>query len=174
MNVLLHRAAGLSLIEVLVSILVLSVGVMGTLRMQLNSIQTAQQSGFYSTAMELASEMAEILRSNPAQLQQQLPIHFQSKKNSTEFAQTWDEPVSTEVSTWIKRIDMAIPNGRAVICRDSAPWDSDLGSLKWDCTSAGESSDTTTSIVIKLGWLERNDTEPTTVPPPRIAMAVFP
>lgn len=160
--VLSHRIAGFSLIEVLISTLVLSFGIIGTLKMQLNSIHISQQSNFYSTAMELASEMAEIVRSNSAFTQ----AEFTQACHNTNCSS--NELVSIDISEWLQRVDAAIPNARTAICRDSAPWDNNSNALTWDCASSGASS----SVVIKLGWSEQNDTE--RYPPPRIAIAVTP
>lgn len=163
-STLSSHQAGFSLIEVLISVLVLSFGIFGALKMQLNSMQVSQQSGFYSTGMELASEMAEILRGNQQQVQQQiLPIHFQAAKTSSTITGSSNE-IGSDMVAWFDRLDAAVPNARAVICSDSA----NSNSLTWECASSEASNNS--SVVIKLGWSEQSDTHAN--PPPRIAMAV--
>jgi len=171
--------AGFSLIEVLVSILVLSFGIFGAMKMQLHSIQTSQQSNFYSTAMELASDIAEKMRSNQINSSPYLYVRFQSGKNHSEFSNNChaadcssDQLANTDISEWLEQIDSALPNASAVICRDSSPWNSDTNSLTWDCASADDNA----SVVIKLGWAEQSDAEENAKenPPPRFAVAVTP
>jgi type IV pilus assembly protein PilV len=68
---------------------------------------------------------------------------------------------------WLQHIDAALPNARAVICRDSAPWNDATNNLSWEC-----SNDDNASIVIKLGWAEQHEVDVN--PPPRLAVAVTP
>lgn len=179
--------AGFSLIEVLISILVLSFGIFGAMKMQLHSIQMSQQSNFYSTAIELASDMAERMRRNHGQLHPansssntnpSLNIHFQSGESTPESTGLChhincspDQLANADIVECLQRIDTALPNARAVICRDSSPWNSSTGKLNWDC-----SDDDHASVVIKLGWSEQNNVEENTEanPAPRFALAVAP
>jgi len=175
--------AGFSLIEVLISILVLSFGIFGAMKMQLHSIQMSQQSNFYSTAIELASDMAERMRRNhdqlrPANSSPFLNIHFRSgegKPESTDLCHNTncspDQSANADIVEWIGQIDTALPNARAVVCRDSSPWNSSTGSLTWDCAA-----DDNASIVIKLGWTEKNNVEENAEEnlAPRFAIAVAP
>lgn len=144
-------AGGFSLIEVLISILILSFGIFGTLKMQVHSIQSSQQSNFYSTATELALDIAEKIRSNR--------IHIADCVSN--------QLANAEISEWIKHVGSALPNARAVICRDSAPWDDNTEALTWNCTSTDENA----SVIIKLGWAEKSSGDD---PPPRLAVAVTP
>ncbi|MCD6027192.1 MAG: pilV [Solimicrobium sp.] len=184
------RCAGISLIEILVSLLILSFGIMGALRMQLSSIQATLHSNFYSIALESAWEMADRIRSN----QHQVPLASSSPfltadsrrvTTGSSFSYTLensdnltspsschttscssDHLASTDIAEWMQYIHTALPNGRAVICRDNAPWNSNMNSLTWDCAS----SDDNASIMIKLGWSEDHDKD--AFPPPRLAVAV--
>ncbi len=56
---------GSSLIEVLVTLLVFSVGLLGLAAMQLNALQGSADSGQRSQAVWLAQDMAERIRANP-------------------------------------------------------------------------------------------------------------
>jgi len=174
------KNSGFSLIEVLISILVLSFGIFGAMKMQLHSIQTSQQSNFYSTAMELASDIAEKMRSNQTTSTHYFNVNYQSSKDPSDSSETChdvdcssDQLANAAISEWIEQTKTLLPNARAVICRDSAPWNSSTNSLTWDCASA----DNNASVVIKLGWAEQSDTHHVRIevsPPPRIALAVTP
>ena len=178
---------GFSLIEVLISIVVLSFGIFGGVKMQLHSLQMAQQSNFYSTAVELASDMAERMRRNHEQLHPAgsspdvspfLTINFQSGDGIPESTDLCfnadcspDQSANADIVEWLQHISAALPNARAVVCRDSSPWNSSTGSLTWECTD-----DDHASVVIKLGWASHNNLEESTVanPAPRFAVAVAP
>lgn len=175
--------AGFSLIEVLISILVLSFGIFGAMKMQLHSIQMSQQSNFYSTAIELASDMAERMRRHhdqlhPANSSPFLSVNFQSGEGAPESTGlcydtgcSSDQLANADIVEWLEHVNTALPNARAVICRDSSPWNSNTGSLTWDCAA-----DDNASVVIKLGWAEQNNVEENAAvnPAPRVAVAVAP
>lgn len=57
--------SGFTLIEVMVSVLVLLVGLMGVMGMQLLSLQTNQSAYFRSQAVYIGSEILDAMRANP-------------------------------------------------------------------------------------------------------------
>jgi prepilin-type N-terminal cleavage/methylation domain-containing protein len=59
-----HRAAGFSLVEVLVSIVVLSVGLLGMIGMLLASVRTGNETATFTAALNLARELSEKARMN--------------------------------------------------------------------------------------------------------------
>jgi len=180
------QRAGFTLIEVLISILVLSLGIIGAIKMQMIAIQTTQQSNYFSTAVELATEMADKMRGNDDQMRSSsslfLKVNFQASQDNIESAATCfnvncapEQMAQSEIAEWLQQIRTALPNARALICRDDAPWDGGNQRLTWNCAASGSKS----SAVIKLGWTEKNEalqTEQTgsVIPPPRLAIAVTP
>lgn len=165
---------GFSLVEILISMLVLSIGIMGAIKMQLASAQSSQQANYYSTATELASEMADKIRGNVGSGGHYLHVDFQAGKNTPSSATCFSQSCNrnqladAEISEWLERIQVALPNAHAVICRDSAPWSGSTGKLKWECSGSD-----TTSVVVKLGWTVRNESNNTEkIPPPLLAFAI--
>lgn len=160
------RKDGFSLIEVMVSILVLAVGVIGAAGMQLSAMRTSQQSGLHTTALQLAAEMADRMRANDSQMRRPdednpfLALDYSAAKGQATapsmlcYSQTCDgdELAEFDLYEWKRRLHAALPAGRAVICRDRAPWDGAAGSLTWDCDGAGEDG----ALVIKVGWMGKN------------------
>lgn len=158
-------ADGFSLIEVLVSILVLSLGVIGAAAMQLTGLRTTQQSGYQSVALQLASELADKMRANDSQMKQIdganpfLAIDYKSAEQGEPASPgscygiscSGAELAEFDIYEWKKRIKAGLPAGRAVVCRDAAPWDSANGSLRWSCNGGPGSS-----LVIKVGWQAKN------------------
>jgi type IV pilus assembly protein PilV len=157
------RQNGFSLLEVLVSIFVLALGVIGVAAMQLTALRTAQQSELQTTALQLASEMADRMRSNDTQMKltdaanlfvnidyvsadgeptRPMRLCYAANCSPAELAEF-------DIYEWKKRVREELPEGRAMVCRDAAPWDSTAGALAWECKPGiGNSA----SIVIKIGW----------------------
>lgn len=62
----LHSHAGFSLIEVLVTMVVLAFGLLGVAGLLVNGVSNAAASESYSKASQLAADMADRIRANPA------------------------------------------------------------------------------------------------------------
>lgn len=186
-----HRQAGFSMTEVLISVLVLAVGVIGAAGMQLTALRTSQQSAFQTTALQLASEMADEMRANDSQMKLTdknnpfLDLDYQSTSEDGAAAPGKScyvdkcdgaELAAFNISEWKKKIKSSLPAGRARICRDSSPWDASTKALSWDCTAGSGNSG---SLVIKIGWQEK-DPGGTLVKdaagqfPPSVAITVLP
>lgn len=184
------KSGGFSLIEVLISIFVLAVGVIGVAGMQLTALHTSQQSAFQTVALQLASEMADRMRANDAQMKLDdgaNPFLFVDYKSSAEqstassklcYAAQCDntELAKFDIHEWGKRVATSLPGGRALICRDSMPWDSAKGALKWECNTGNSAP-----VVIKLGWLGKGKNpdgslinDPKEPFPPSVAVTVKP
>lgn len=180
---------GFSLVEVLISVFVLAVGVIGVAGMQLAAMRTSQQSSFQTTAVELAAEIADKMRANDRQMKLAdggnpfLSVDYQSVSGAPQSAAATcyshnancsaEELAAFDIYEWEKRLVAALPTSRAKICRDGRPWDSSVKSLSWDCDSSSS------SIVIKIGWQDRNPDGSFTVGrgrpfPPIVALTVMP
>ncbi|MFK3799912.1 type IV pilus modification protein PilV [Pseudomonas sp. NPDC088444] len=61
-----HRSAGFSMIEVLVSMIIIAVGVLGMVALQSKAIPYTQDSVQRNTAIMLVDDLVEIIRSAPA------------------------------------------------------------------------------------------------------------
>ena len=160
--------AGFSLVEVLVSILIRAIGVIGTAGMQLAAARTTQQSALQTVALELASEMSDKIRSNDRLSNSNiagiyLSVDYDSERQGEPappsklcFDMECDsrEIAGFDIYDWEKRVRSELPGGRVRICRDAHPWSEASRSLKWDCKAAD--SDDSAPIVVKVGWLGKN------------------
>lgn len=181
---------GTSLIEVLVSLLVLSLGVIGAASMQLSALRTTQQSGYQTLAIELAAELANSIRvhssgkgngNNPflnvdysalrdgePSRPNKLCYGVKSNCNSTELA-------AFHIYELEKRLNSAFPTAHLRVCRDASPWDVQASAYKWECT---ESDAAALPLVIKLGWAPRNpedhDTASRSATRPYVVLTVMP
>lgn len=185
-----RTSGGFSLIEVLISMVVLAFGILAMGGLQLASLRSNQMSANFTSAATLAKEYSEMMRSNPsisnivtttAGLN---PYIFDSSSTST-FTVTPSATCKTgtctaaqmatlHVADWAARVQAQLPGGRAVACRDSAPRNTD-GSYKWVCDNSGS------LITLKLGWTDRRDkdergataTFAVTAPNPQLVLVGF-
>jgi type IV pilus assembly protein PilV len=182
---------GFSMIEVLVSILVLSLGVIGAAGMQLTALRTTQQSAFQSAAVQLAADMADAIRVSVGRVEQKgdanpfLGVDYKSAADSDPavpgkvcYASECDadELAEFEIYEWKKRVKASLPGGRIVICHDSTPWNSAARALTWACNGGMESN---APLVIKLGWQAKNPDgslikDADNLFPPTVALTVSP
>jgi len=163
--------SGFTLFEVLVSVFVLALGVIGAAGMQLTALRTTQQSSLQTTALELASEMADKMRANANQMKLSddlnpfLKVNYYSVRDGDPAAPATlcfgnancdaQALADFDIYEWKKRIKLALPGGRAMICRDASPWDSAAGAFRWGCGTSLAASNGA-PMVIKLGWQGKN------------------
>lgn len=131
------RAAGVSLVEVLIAIVVLSVGMLGTLGTMNGSIRLSWSAGARGQAAIGLESIAEALRANPSAL-----LALTGATGTTTGASTGTTTTSgpadacfssstsgctpaaasqTIVALWQQSLADTLAKGRGTICRDSAP-----------------------------------------------------
>ncbi|MGZ3158018.1 MAG: type IV pilus modification protein PilV [Burkholderiaceae bacterium] len=162
-----NTEGGYYLVEVLVSIFVLSIGVLCAAGMQLTAIQTSQQSGFQTLALQLAVDMANQIRVNTSSTKLNdgenpyLSLEYKSGDQievpSAQCLSVKDncspgELANFTVYEWKNKIKENLPEGRVLVCRDKDPWDSNASRYTWQCNSAGNGN---SPLIIKLGWYEK-------------------
>jgi type IV pilus assembly protein PilV len=158
-----RREAGFTLVEVLVSIVVLSFGLLGMVGLQAASLQANRDARLQSTAVVLARELAEMMRGNKDEalrssnnpyligrvnhpLAAPTPVYCLSVGGTA--CTTPGAVAQAELTDWLARVDDALPNAAISICRDTQPFDLSDGTARWACTS----TDITDPIVVKIGW----------------------
>jgi type IV pilus assembly protein PilV len=166
------RQAGFSMAEVLISIVVLSIGGIGAASMQLIALRTTQQSGFQTTAVQMASELADKMRLYSGTMMSDeenpfLKIDYASYGNEEPappnklcYGKKADcngsDLARFDIYELEKRLKTMLPGGRIRVCKDSFPWNADTRAYKWACT---DSASPTSALVIKLGWRKKNSEE---------------
>lgn len=152
--------SGFTLIEVLVAVLVLAIGVLGTAAAQLSALQTRQHTGLMSSGVHLAASLADRMRANAVQMNggggpyvqldyDALTDGAPSPPGAMCYAGTAcssAQMAAFDVYEVKQAVYAGFPGGRVKVCRDAAG-----GALKWDCGGAGA------PLVIKLGWRTRSD-----------------
>lgn len=169
---------GFSLIEVLVSIVVLSFGLLGAVGLQSFAIKSNREGRLQSAGSTLAREYAEMVRGN-----KQVGIQEDKTNNpyllndtiiktaddipagwaycltagcdsaSLTAAQSQKKVAESEVVEWLARVQDELPSAWVRVCFDDAPFDSS-GLPQWDCTAPASGAGKTSIIVIKIGWTQ--------------------
>jgi len=156
----LRSQNGFSLLEVLISVVILSFGLLGMVGLQAAALQGNRDARLQSSAVSLARELAEMMRGNKniALLAVGNPYlgNFTSPLvaatpayclNVSSVCATPAAIGNSQMTEWLARVDAELPGARVVVCIDSAPYNA-AGNPIWACNAAGTSPTT----VVKIGW----------------------
>ena len=122
----LNRSKGFSLIEVLVTLLLTTLGILGMVALQSRSIQYTADSAYRNAAAELSAQLVNIMRSNPAEIFQETPPAFPAYsgiKNTSMFLKKREANFSPAPATlatgtcnaiWSKRAPAGISAGSSI------------------------------------------------------------
>jgi type IV pilus assembly protein PilV len=173
-----RRARGFSLIEVLISIIILSIGLLGMVALQAAALQGNRSARVQSVAVTLARELADMLRGNKdVAIRDRATLtppednpymgDFSAKPlkprtvssclnvgNRCSFSPLTPLVGQTEVANahmtdWLARVDESLPGARVVVCFDDAPFDAATGLPRWTCTAGANAT-----MMIKIGWTQ--------------------
>jgi type IV pilus assembly protein PilV len=174
-----RRDQGYMMVEVLVTILVVSLGMFGILAVIINSLKLSSSSNYRTVAAQQATAMADTLRANPTTIgyNSAIPVPGDCSLNvpgacsfsnlSLLTASASDTCfksagcsrstfVNTTFRTWRTNLAAILPSGDGTICRDSAPATNlptfNLGTGVWsfgNCSGTGP-------YVVKVCWGESN------------------
>ena len=160
---LIHRTqSGFSLIEVLISIVILSIGMLGAAGMQAAAMQSNKETRNQSVAASFARELADKMRGNhrvaiksaaadnpyliaetaltgTASFVAPTENCFTTACSSAAAVATWD------MADWKNRVQNALPDPKIKICFDKTPF-ADDGTAQWACTNDGDIT------VLKMAW----------------------
>ena len=194
----LRRAqSGFSLLEAVVSIVILSFGLLGVAGLQASSLKYTRDASNQSIAVNLAREMAEMIRSNaraagradnpylleamPLETTEDSPLpetclmQEAGCEIETEANQFGNEVAAAQMVDWMYRVGKALPGAYVAVCVDSEPFDGNGVPKAWDDTTACDGNGNV--IVIKMGWARDDHTgKPTAAEsmPPYVIFPVTP
>lgn len=155
------RAQGFSLLEVLISIVILSFGVLGMVGLQATALQSNRDARLQSTASSLARELAEIMRSdkyafydansNPYLQDFTAPLTPVTASHCLDIGSTQpcgnhSEIANALMTEWLARVSAELPGARVNVCVDRVPFDAN-GLPRWNCTPGADAV-----TFIKIGW----------------------
>ncbi len=155
---------GFSIVEVLVAIIILSVGMLGAVGMQATAMQSNKEARNQAAATTFARELAEKMRGNhtvaiktaaadnPYIFDITLvgtPLATPAVNCFTDGCPTVKDAASWDVADWQGRVQATLPTPRVKVCFDQTPFDS-AGKPQWDCTDDGDIA------VLKMSWTRKN------------------
>lgn len=152
-------SGGFTMIEVMVALLVLSIGLFGMLGITANSLKLTSSANYRTVAAQQAYAMAETLRANPATLGVTLPTDtaFVSTTPAstpacvTAVGCTRSAFINNAVYMWQQAVQANLPSGAGTVCRDSSaasnPPNTSGSSISWNCSGSGQ-------YVVKVCWNE--------------------
>jgi type IV pilus assembly protein PilV len=149
---------GFTLIEVLISILILSIGIFGILAIITVSLQLNSSSVYRTIAAQQAYAMAEVLRANPTAIgtaSAASAVSFSAPgaivDNTLCFQSLGGCPrnayITTSIWLWQQQLASVLPNGQGTVCLDSTP--NDGTPANWQCDGAVQAP-----YVVKICWNE--------------------
>ena len=163
-----RRETGFSLIEVLVSIVILGIGMLGAAGLQLATLRSNHFTAQASVATQLVrdyEEITQMLRSAAISSSEgtsalsgldTATADSSTIPNCQTTSATCDsgQLAAFMLDEWKARVKTQLPGGRAVVCRDSAPKDTSgahAGLYHWACDDKGD------MLMVKIGWTGRAD-----------------
>jgi type IV pilus assembly protein PilV len=163
------RLGGFSLIEVLVSILVLSFGMLGVASLLAKSMSGSHTASLRTQAIVLADDLADRMRANRVTAVAAVANNYQgiaaaeNRCRAVHYGHVHAAPVACtpqqlaadDKFDWLAQVAAVLPTGTGVVCIDSTPEDGTAGAPA--CDGVGN------AYAIKEFWSEK---------PPRGAVAV--
>lgn len=156
MRMIASRQRGFTLLEVLVTLVIFAIGMLGVAAMQMTALTGLDAAQYRTTAALKASELAERARANPAGKYDTVSASHGSCR-STHYSDT--HPVSSVCSAatlaaddlwdWNTELAARLPDGAGVICRDSTPDDGTPTATACD-GGAGRPE-----LTVKVWWREK-------------------
>lgn len=133
-----RRQSGATLLEVLIAMVVMSLGILGHAGLQAAALKVNQGALVRSQATSLAYEILDRMRANQTvALNGAYDISIGENKSGSGIA-------DKDVSAWKTRLANALPSGDGAICRTN-------DATKFDCGASGN------IFVIQVQWIEANE-----------------
>ena len=153
----LHSVSGFTLLEVLISIVVIAFGLLGIAGLQAFALKNNQSAGQRMTTTMLANDMVERVWSSninyrPRYSEPNLSA-YKSPVSSclTPAGCTPDQLVSNDLAEWQARVAASLPSGAGIVCKDNSP-DDGADATDPQCDLAANAP-----YVVKIWWLDNRD-----------------
>ena len=146
------RAAGFTLIEVMIAVIVLSIGLLGVAGLQTVSQKYSRSAYLNTQATVLAHDMLERMRANPQGLLMQKvydnPAATAHSNCFTLSGCSVTEMAENDMYEWADEVSQTLPGGKVAVCIDSTPDDGEPDDIA--CDGKGN------QYAIKTWWLDIN------------------
>lgn len=148
-----NRQSGFTLIEVLVSVIILSIGLVGVAGLQAMSLKNNQSAFMRSQATALAYDLADRMRSNVLSATTGLydPTAAATTSGCTSTSGCSEQDMAeNDLAEWNAAITTYLPMGQGYVCVDSTPNDG-TGFGDPQCDGNG------TLLAVKIWWDDDRD-----------------
>jgi type IV pilus assembly protein PilV len=147
-----HR--GFTMLEVLISIVVIAFGLLGVAGLQAFALKNSQGASFRSIATVLATDLIDRMRSNAEGVDAGAYVNGASQGTATQVAGcltaagcgSAQNMAANDLFEWQQLVASSLPGGLATICQDETPNDGS-GPTNAQCTGTGP-------YVIKIWWMD--------------------
>lgn len=173
-----RRQRGFTLIEALISVVIMSIGLLGVAALQTRSLGSTNIAAKRSQAILLAGDLADRMRANRVAADPAAASHYANTEPADNACRAVHhghmhavatcsavQVAADDLAEWNAQVAAILPAGTGVVCRDSTPNDGTVTAPA--CDGNGD------AFAIKIFWTEKADTrsEPRTL---RFALAVRP
>ena len=144
--------SGISLVEVLVSLALLTIATLALSMMSAHARMTGSAAAKQQAGWRLIAELAVWLRlrgDKPLGGLPEDPSSLLAKSTADCYSKRCDPVEAAEfyLADWYRRLSTSVPGARLVVCRDDQPWDATAGRWRWQCNGNSASP-----LWLKLGW----------------------
>lgn len=147
------NARGYTLIEVLVALLIISLGLLGMAGLQVTSLKQNQSAYMRSQATILAYDIIDRMRANVSAVDN--GNYFVSNGALTAGCETTSgctdaQMAAHDIARWQTRLAEELPSGSGLVCRDTDTEDSTDGNIT--APVCGSNTDTDLPVVVYVWW----------------------
>jgi type IV pilus assembly protein PilV len=169
------RAHGFTMLEVLISIVIIAFGLLGIAGLQAFAIKNNHSASLRITATSLATDMIDRMKANYVAV---MDGHY-NKSSSADYGTavasclttagcTSQQLAQNDLNEWSRRLAASLPNGRGIVCLDSTP-DDGASDATPACDNTG-----TTMYAVKIWWIDDRTASGVPATPQRFSWAFNP
>jgi len=157
-----ESAAGFTLLEVLVAVMVLSIGLLGLASLQVNGLRFNHSAYMRTQATLLAEEIADRMRANRPGFNAR-SSQFYDQPNTlaaalvpaceTAAGCSPTQMAQHDIAQWQQNLAALLPNGQGIVCIDTVPIVPVNLPAPGTCNNAGAN----TAYAIKIWWDDNRD-----------------
>lgn len=160
----LHKNTGFTMLEVMISIVIIAFGLLGVAGLQAFALKNTQSANFRLTATTLANDMIDRMKSNHVGVSS----GSYNSPNSSDYAASVNCNGATPCSgalladfdraEWARRVQQSLPGGVGIVCLDSTPNDGASAGAP-SCDGNGN-----VMYVVKIWWTDDRSSRAAAVP----------